>query len=79
MTISNDLKLLLEQVRYEVRYVDYDKDQFTVPVILTHDRAIKLITDNSISEVRFTPILGSSHSFTFHREHLIYEHSDIKE
>ena len=73
MNISNDLKLLLETVRYEVQYIDYEEEQFTVPVILTHHRAKQIISDNSIKKVRFTPILGEQGNFTFEHKYLVYE------
>lgn len=73
MTISNDLKQLIETVRYEVQYVDYEDGQFTVPVILTHNRAKQIMSDNSIKKVRFTPILGDQGTFTFEHKYLVYE------
>lgn len=73
MDISNDLKLLLETVRFEVQYVDYEDGQFTVPVILTHNRAKQIMNDNSIKKVRFTPILGNQSTFTFEHKYLVYE------
>lgn len=65
MTISNDLSLLLESYRYELQYVDYSEDEWTVPVILTEKRASQIINDNAIRRVRFTPILGDADTFTF--------------
>ncbi len=71
MTISNDLNLLLEKVRYEVQYVDDKDGQFTVPVILTKSRAQNIVDDHSIRKVRFSPILGDQGSFTFEHQHLV--------
>jgi hypothetical protein len=76
MDISNDLTLLLEKVRYEVQYVDYKDGQFTVPVILTSERAKKIIDDNSIKKVRFSPILGNQGTFTFEHQYLVYENKN---
>lgn len=72
MTISNDLNLLIEGYRYELRYVDYPENEFTAPVILTKERAAKIMDDNSIAEVRFTPIIGDSGNFTFKKEDLYF-------
>lgn len=72
MNISNDLNLLLESVRYEVQYVDYEKDEFTVPVILTKERAQGIISDQSIKKVRFSPILGDQGTFTFEHKDLVF-------
>lgn len=65
MTISNDLSKLIDCVNYEVNYVDYEKNEYTVPVILTKERAPKLLNDVSIRKIRFTPILGAYMSFEF--------------
>ena len=70
-TVSNDLSLLIEQFRYEINYVDYAPDQFTVPVILTRERAEQILADNSISKVRFSPILNSDFNFSFDAKDLV--------
>lgn len=70
--ISNDLSLLVEKYRYEVNYVDYADDSFTVPVILTKERAQRIIEDNSIKKVRFTPILNATYNYTFEHKDLYY-------
>ncbi|HEY3405398.1 MAG TPA: hypothetical protein VGK59_18565 [Ohtaekwangia sp.] len=71
MTISNDLSKLIDCVNYEVNYVDYEKDQYTVPVILTRERAEKILDDRSIKKIRFTPILGAYMSFEFEPFNLV--------
>lgn len=70
MDISNRLSLLIEKVKYEVQYIDYEEGQWTVPVILTKRRADRVISDNAIRKVRFTPILGGGGSFTFEHQYL---------
>lgn len=77
--MSNDLALLLDRFRYEVRYVDYEPGVFTVPVILTEERAKKLMDDLSVAEVRFSPILqpSSVESFIFGREALTFTQAVI--
>jgi len=45
--------LINQDASYQIRYIDYNKDQFTIPVKLTRDRADKLY-DLSIVEIRFT-------------------------
>lgn len=74
MTFSNDLSLMIDQVTYEVNYVDYDEDNFTYPAILTKDRAENLLTDLSIRKVRFTPILNSVFSVTLYQDELSRSH-----
>lgn len=71
MTATNDLSKLLEKVNYEIKYVDFPNG-FTVPVILTKERALRLLDDKSILEVRFTPILGAYMSVTFEPCNLVY-------
>lgn len=61
---------MIDQVTYEVNYVDYDEDNFTYPTILTTERAEKLINDLSIRKVRFTAILNSFFSITLYRDDL---------
>lgn len=39
---------------YEVQYVDCDVNQWTVPCMLTKDRADKVINDLSVERVRIT-------------------------
>lgn len=73
MEITNNLNTLLENVRYEVQYVDYEEGQFTVPIILTKNRAKQIMNDNSIKKVRFTSILGNQTTFTFEHKYLFYE------
>lgn len=46
--------------KFQVQYIDYEQDQWTVPVLLTSTRAINLKNDNSIKNVR---ILWRSVSF----------------
>lgn len=71
MTVTNELSLLIDNVRYEVQYVDYEDNQWTVPVILTKERAVGLLHDGSISKVRFSPILNNdSFNFTFEPKYL---------
>lgn len=74
MTFSNDLSLMIDQVTYEINYVDYDEDSFTYPAILTKDRAENLLTDLSIRKVRFTPILNSVFSVTLYQNELSGSH-----
>jgi hypothetical protein len=69
MTVTNDLNILIDTVKYEFSYVDSPND-YTVPVILTRLRAEKLISDASIDRVRFTPILNSLGNFTFQAKDL---------
>jgi hypothetical protein len=77
MTLSNDLGLMLESVRYEVNYVDYPDDQFTVPIILTQERAEKIVSDNSIRKVRFTPILQPTVNITLDHQCLVLNNRTI--
>ena len=44
--------LIKQDASYQIRYVDYEENQFTAPVKLTRDRADKLY-DLSIAEIRF--------------------------
>ena len=44
--------LIEHDAKYQVRYIDYEKDQFTIPVSLTVDR-VKRLMDHSIVEIRF--------------------------
>lgn len=37
---------------YQIRYVDYSEEQFTVPVILNKERADRILDDNSIVELK---------------------------
>lgn len=50
------IKYLLteEGVKYSVHYVDNDDETWSVPVLLTEDRAEKLIDDVSMDKIRFT-------------------------
>jgi len=70
--ITNDTTELIDTHRYELEYV-YDKDVWTVPVVLTTERREKMLNDNSISRVRFTPILRYDGllSFTFNHADLV--------
>jgi hypothetical protein len=72
MTISNDLLKLIDHVNYEVNFIHFSKDQYTVPVILTKERAEKLLHDLSIRKVRFTPILGAYMSAEFEPFNLVF-------
>jgi len=45
--------LIDHNAEYQVRYADYDEGVFTLPSLLTEDRADKLY-DLSIVEIRFT-------------------------
>lgn len=70
MTVTNDLNLLIGNVKYEINYIDYKDNQYTVPVLLTALRAELIMCDLSIRKVRFTPILGNDGSFTFTHNNL---------
>jgi len=72
VTMSNDLALLLDRFRFEVKYVDYADGQWTVPVILNENRAQQIIDDLSITHVRFSPILEPSSILSF-----VFEHKSI--
>lgn len=54
-TLKRVLNYLLteEGVKYSVQYIDNPKDEWTVPILLTEERAEKLI-DASISKIRFS-------------------------
>lgn len=49
-------ELLIEAVRqhakYSVQYSDYDKDTWTAPCLLTHDRLAVIMDDNSVKKIR---------------------------
>ena len=48
------IKWLIEHgAQYQIRYIDYTEDHYTVPVKLTEDR-VKNLFDHSIVEVKFT-------------------------
>lgn len=78
--MSNDLALLLDRFRYEVQYVDYEKNQWTAPVILTEERAQRIMDDFSVAVVRFSPILqpSSIESFVFERKALTFTQPEMK-
>jgi len=44
--------LIENGAKYQIRYIDYEKNQFTIPVLLTIDR-VKNLIDNSIIEIKF--------------------------
>lgn len=57
MKKSEKIKAILEMCQhvnatYQVRYADYEKDQFTIPVILTPERIKLLTNDFSLYEIR---------------------------
>jgi len=62
---SNDLSLMIEKVRYEVQFVDYSENEWTVPLLLTEKRAQEIMKDQAISKVRFSDILSPLFSLTF--------------
>lgn len=72
MTFSTDLALMIDQCRYELQYVDYEPNEWTVPVILTEERAKKIIQDEAIARVRITPIVGAQTSVTWNYYDLVY-------
>ncbi len=37
---------------YQMRYIDYSEEQFTVPVILNKERVDRILDDNSIVELK---------------------------
>ena len=39
---------------YEVKYSDYEENQWTVPVKLTEDRLNKVLDDHSVAGLRIT-------------------------
>ena len=48
------IKWLIENgAKYQIRYVDFEKDRFTVPTVLNNIRANYLF-DHSIAEIKFT-------------------------
>lgn len=50
---TNYIQWLIEHgASYQVRYIDYEKGHYTIPVKLTEDRA-KNLFDHSIVEVKF--------------------------
>ena len=48
-------KSLIGKCKISYQYVDYDKDQWTVPVDLTEDRLQKVYDDKSIVKIRIYP------------------------
>ena len=54
--LKNYLIQSMEQwgCRYELQYFDYVENQWTVPTLLTEERIEKIITDNSIKNIRLS-------------------------
>lgn len=50
--MSIPLHLLYDKVKFQLRYVDYAEDTWTVPVILTEERADKFCQDMSVVQVK---------------------------
>lgn len=50
--VSVPLYLLYDKVKYSLQYVDYADDQWTVPVLLTEERAEKFCEDLSLKRVK---------------------------
>jgi hypothetical protein len=44
-------------VKYELQYIDYEKDIWTVPINLTEDRIKNIVSDNSIKSIRLSLVL----------------------
>lgn len=50
------LQDLYNKVNYRVQYVDYAKNDWTVPCLLTEDRANKICDDRSVTKIKLLPI-----------------------
>ena len=48
--------------KFQLQYVDYEKDQWTVPVLLTAERAYRFKNDASVKKVR---VIWRSVSFEY--------------
>ena len=50
------IEFLIEAVKhnylYSVQYSDYSKDEWTAPVLLTHERLAKVMDDYSVKKIR---------------------------
>jgi hypothetical protein len=52
--------LKIENTRFKLRYVDYEPGAWTMPVLLTKDRAERFLEDNSVTEVIFIAPNGTT-------------------
>jgi hypothetical protein len=57
MLMSEKIRMILANCMqinadHQIRYSDYEKDQFTVPCKLTIERIERIIHDNSIQEIK---------------------------
>lgn len=55
--MNEELKLLLNQAyelgaKYQIQYVDYDENSWTVPVLLTPKRIEQATSDFSVKQIR---------------------------
>jgi hypothetical protein len=52
MVTENQLKEGLKRgAKMKVRYTDYDEGVFTIPYLITEERIMKVINDESVDEI----------------------------